>query len=169
LGDRDALLTWETAMELNNEKFEVYKSVDQGQTFEQIGEVQGSGTTNELIEYGYVDLEAARDQEACYRLRQVDYDGAYEWTEMRCLSWASSSEVSVYPNPANDVIKVQVTKTRDIVKVELMDAAGKIVETREARGDEPIEMRTSDISQGVYFIRVHTGSQVETKRVVITH
>jgi hypothetical protein len=111
LGDIDALLTWETAMELNNEKFEVYKSVDQGQTYEQIGEVQGSGTTNELIGYHYVDVNAAKDRVACYKLRQVDYDGAFEWTDMECLNWSIEGQVTIYPNPANAVVYVPVPMT----------------------------------------------------------
>ena len=71
LGDADALLTWGTASEQNNYKFEIHKSIDGGLTYTWIGEVMGAGTSNELLEYAFVDQNAAKDETACYKLKQV--------------------------------------------------------------------------------------------------
>jgi len=76
LGD-DVVLDWSTASELNNSGFEVYISLDRGGSFEQIGFVEGQGTTNKVSKYQYLDKDAnAMDiGQLCYRLNQVDFDG----------------------------------------------------------------------------------------------
>ncbi len=67
-------------------------------------------------------------------------------------------EISVYPNPANDVLMIKTTES--IEKIEILDISGKTVLTK-ARTKE---LNVSDLNRGVYFIKVQTESGTYTSR-----
>lgn len=76
--DAGARLAWATASEINNDRFEVERSTD-ATSFTKIGAVLGSGTTNSVTQYTYLDADAPQGT-VFYRLRQVDYDGSAEYS-----------------------------------------------------------------------------------------
>lgn len=69
---------WTTASEINNSHFEVQYSID-GITWEVVGLVTGNGTTNSLTDYIFYHTT---NQSSYYRLKQVDYDGASEYSDI---------------------------------------------------------------------------------------
>tara|TARA_R110000744_G_scaffold207198_1_gene325799 strand:+ start:3258 stop:3998 length:741 start_codon:yes stop_codon:yes gene_type:complete len=71
-------LEWTTASELNNDYFEVLKSYD-GEAFFIVGYVDGHGTSSKVIDYSYTDSEP---RQAYYRLKQLDYDGQFEYSDV---------------------------------------------------------------------------------------
>lgn len=70
------LLKWETASEINNDRFELYKSID-GINFELLGVVLGNGNSNRIINYEYFDNELIYSN-TYYKLVQFDFDGNLE-------------------------------------------------------------------------------------------
>lgn len=66
-------LNWSTSFEENSEVFFVEKSIDNGQSFEVIGQVTAAGNTQKGKEYRFLDLNVI-DGTVWYRLRQVDLD-----------------------------------------------------------------------------------------------
>ena len=71
-------LNWSTASEENNDYFEIQKSYD-GEVFTPIGYVDGAGNSNAVVEYSYTDSETNK---AYYRLKQLDYDGEFEYSDI---------------------------------------------------------------------------------------
>ena len=71
-------LNWSTASEENNDYFEIQKSYD-GEVFTPIGYVDGAGNSNAVLEYSYTDSETGK---AYYRLKQLDYDGEFEYSDI---------------------------------------------------------------------------------------
>ena len=71
-------LNWSTASEENNDYFEIQKSYD-GEVFTPIGYVDGAGNSNAVLEYNYTDSETGK---AYYRLKQLDYDGEFEYSDI---------------------------------------------------------------------------------------
>ncbi|HBG70562.1 MAG: hypothetical protein A2W93_06145 [Bacteroidetes bacterium GWF2_43_63] len=71
--DGNPLLTWYTASETNNHYFVIERSED-GSTFDSIARVQGSGNTNAVTMYQFVDYTNVAS-EVYYRLRQMDFNG----------------------------------------------------------------------------------------------
>ena len=84
-------LEWTTASELNNDYFEVLKSYD-GEAFSVIGYVDGNGTSSEVIDYSYTDSEP---KQAYYRLRQLDYDGQFEYSDVVAAKGNGREVISV--------------------------------------------------------------------------
>ncbi|MEQ9468144.1 MAG: T9SS type A sorting domain-containing protein [Ekhidna sp.] len=167
LNGNQADLVWVTAQEINNDHFEVEHSRD-GISFEHVGFVSGHGTTNELSEYSFTHSRLHSGFNY-YRLKQVDFDGQFEYSEIRRISLGAFEDVSVsiYPNPASEVANVRIndgTATR----IELVTISGTVLQS--ITYEEGIREHTFDISklnQGLYLIRVTGPDLSSIKRLVV--
>ena len=103
VGTRDGIqLNWETATEINNHRFEIERSND-SQNFTLVGFVNGRGTTTEKSSYSFID-KGVNEGKYYYRLKQVDYNGAYEYSQVIEVEFSVPQEFSLaqnYPNPFN--------------------------------------------------------------------
>lgn len=66
-------LNWETAQEINNQYFDLLRSVD-GKNFTSIAKVDGAGNSSENKYYSYLDYNPQKGTNY-YQLKQVDNDG----------------------------------------------------------------------------------------------
>ena len=78
-------ITWSTSSEVNNDRFEVERSVD-GKNWERVGEVLGSGNTTSKIEYSFDDHNADLTKTVYYRLEQFDFSGRSHFSDTREVS-----------------------------------------------------------------------------------
>ncbi len=103
VGTRDGVqLNWETATEINNQRFEIERSND-SRNFTIVGSVNGRGTTTEKSSYSFVD-KGVNEGKYYYRLKQVDYNGAYEYSDVIEVEFSVPQEFVLaqnYPNPFN--------------------------------------------------------------------
>ena len=83
---REVYLEWTTLSERNNDYFTVQRTLD-GKTFEDIGTVFGNGTTTESTDYAFIDV-APYSGTSYYRVKQVDYNGDFEYSELVSVSSA---------------------------------------------------------------------------------
>ncbi|MCD6068765.1 MAG: hypothetical protein K0S33_3591 [Bacteroidetes bacterium] len=79
--------------------------------------------------------------------------------------------ISVFPNPASDLLVIQLnTLNREDVKIELYDAGGKLTkETTMLQGTTIVYFDTKELSHGVYVVRFIKGDEVLTRKVVVQH
>jgi hypothetical protein len=95
------LLEWRTESELNNDHFEIQRSVN-GIDFTYLGSVEGSGTTSKPNDYQFEDKYPILGL-VYYRLKQVDWDGSFEYSGIIPLDYTStetgSGGLTVSPNP----------------------------------------------------------------------
>jgi hypothetical protein len=97
-GDRFVLLKWNTGSELNNETFDVERSSD-GVHFYTIKSIPGSGNSSVELQYQIRD-NAPLTGLAYYRLKQIDYDGKYTYSQVISVSFPKAHhEMQLYPNP----------------------------------------------------------------------
>lgn len=175
-GEGQALLSWSTAQELNNAGFEVQYSKD-GVNFSTGGFVAGAGTTAEVQSYQYTltDLDAGR---YTFRLKQIDFDGAYDYSRQVELAVAQGSSdryslSNLYPNPAsvNTSLFISV-EDRQLVNVQLFTLNGqqigggfqKILEGEQA---EEVSIDTSNLTPGVYLVVVKGDAFRETYKLMV--
>lgn len=92
-------LLWSTASESNNAYFEVLRSND-GSNFNPISRIEGHGNSNEVIEYSYLD-KAVTPGTYFYQLKQVDYNGQFEYHQVILVLFSTRdvSSIRVFPNP----------------------------------------------------------------------
>ena len=103
--ENSSVLLWQTATEINNAYFEIQRSGD-GFHFENIGKVPGAGTTSGLQNYTFTDHTPLSGLNY-YRLKQVDFDGAFEYSPTRVVDFRTEpEELSVFPIPTSDVLNI---------------------------------------------------------------
>lgn len=155
---KQTILTWATSSEVNNQGFEVQKSAD-GENFETIGFVKGAGNTNQLKRYTFADENNAR---AYYRLKQVDFDGQFEYSNIVVVEQAEMS-IALTPNPFTNTI--EVSGNDHMTSVEIVDVTGKTRLATLVNGTHAI-INTEDLSNGVYLLRINNGTTIITKRIL---
>ncbi len=172
--DFDVQLAWETASELNNDFFEVERSLD-GVTFGAIGQVAGAGTTPLNQRYEFLDAEAMRLKMPTlyYRLRQVDFDGSVDFSPVVkvTLEPASGIGLEAFPSPFSDELNIRVGVSESSpVQIRVFDLAGKVLwEESQASfsGQQTVIFQAGDrLSPGVYLVRVDAGNRSQTLRVI---
>jgi hypothetical protein len=107
LSDKQILISWQTASEINNNYFVLERSYD-ANNFEKIAQIQGSGNSNSIIEYSFIDKQTA-NKKIYYRLKQVDFDTKYTYSEIISLSNTPDDSFSnfVYYTNSNLIFNIQ--------------------------------------------------------------
>lgn len=146
-------LTWSTAKEQDNKGFEIERSTD-GKNWDNIGFVNSlsqAGNSNNRLDYVFTDLYPVAGKNM-YRLKQVNYSGSFEYTEVRTMiADSKSGKINVYPNPVKDKLNISGLKANETVK--LFDMTGRVVWQAEAKGME-LTIPVSNITEGVYHLNV---------------
>jgi hypothetical protein len=149
-------LHWQTASELNNNYFDVERSYD-AIHWEWVGKVVGNGTTNQLADYSFVDKTIAKSQQtAYYRLNQIDYDGAHEYTDIRDVRFTvkpNAFEIAAYPNPFNQEVTIRI-RTTELYSIEVTDLNGLVMLNIENEDKGTHRLDLSTWASGVYIVNV---------------
>lgn len=165
-----AVLKWSTATELNNDRFEIERSLDQ-ESFEWIGSIDGAGTSQTVQEYGFEDTEAAflNAPRVFYRMKQIDFDGQYEYSPVLELQLPEKGDLTfdVFPNPVSDVLQVEVFAESG--RLQLMDMNGRIV-YEQTFSPDPALVRTqidvSTLAKGTYLLQLKDRYGIQTKQII---
>ena len=190
--NKEVICTWQTASELNNDYFEIERSVDGSlpacQTcpgvvgrFTAIGKVKGNGTSNMVNSYQFTDvslLDFARSDKAnnkqqtsnilYYRLKQVDFDGKSTLSDVRVVNLKQpNNDWNIYPNPTTNELHIETTGTEKF-DVQLFDITGKKV-MENILFTNTTYINTSSLYQGMYFVRITdaNGAVVKMQKVAV--
>ncbi len=162
-------IKWSTATETNNNYFTIEKSADAKQWMT-VAKIDGAGNSNQILNYQYADKKNLGGP-VYYRLKQTDYNGKTEIftpTSVNCS--ATSSDVFIYPNPFNEMITIQIGTSNENTQLTVYDQLGmKVKETQfnsKETGSEIFDLDLSDLSRGVYFINILSGSFNKTEKIV---
>jgi len=74
-------------------------------------------------------------------------------------------EISIFPNPSNEVINISLNKEVSAT-LTLLDVSGKVIKTQELNGIST-SINTASLNSGVYFVTINDGTSVSTQKVVI--
>jgi len=165
-------LSWTTASELNNSGFEVQRSTNQT-NWATLGFVRGAGTTTEAQSYSFVDASASG--RVFYRLKQVDFDGQFEYSNIIEVNAGVPKTFALeqnYPNPFNPstAISYQLPVAGN-VSLKVFDMLGKevatLVNARQEAGAYTVNFNANNLSSGVYFYRLQAGNFVQTRKMML--
>ncbi len=166
-------IKWVTASELNNDFFELERSAN-GEEFRSIGRIQGKGTTNELSTYLFDD-EAPLVGNNYYRLKQVDFNGAFEYSNIILVKNNSEGSVfnlSVFPNPVSTAGELTIRSMKDNeleATVTVRDITGKVItfySTVETLTEKTLSTSTWS-GTGVYIVEMKQGEKRVFRRVIV--
>lgn len=153
------ILKWSTATESNSSHFEVDRSTN-GLIFYAIGEVQSKGNSTTVQNYQYVDQTPAVKSSGTlyYRLKQVNEDGTYKYTN--CVSVDNKNVIlgTVYPSPTKDILNYKLNiKEEGNFTVEILDDMGMLCmkETKETSPyRDEFQSNLETLKKGIYFLKV---------------
>lgn len=159
-----ALLSWSTSEETNSDRFEVERSQN-GKSWGKIGSVESGKESNIVRNYSFNDQSPVSGQNL-YRLKMVDQDGTFAYSGIRLVNM-DGKQVSFYPNPAVDYIKLNGIATSSIKKVEILNLNGMTVYQAAAVSPEGIDVRK--LIAGAYVLKIiDQNGALNTQKLVIT-
>jgi hypothetical protein len=142
-------LNWQTANEQNVSHFEIQRSID-GRTYTTVGTKAANNHATNF--YGTTDDIASLQSngQIYYRIKQVDADGRFSYTNVQLVKLTDKLTISVYPNPVSDVINI--VGWNNVVKMQLYDATGKQLKQWNA-AQSSINM--SNYATGIYILKMN--------------
>ncbi|MCK6609537.1 MAG: T9SS type A sorting domain-containing protein [Bacteroidia bacterium] len=166
VSDADAVLMWQTASEENSSHFELERAFD-GVSFAQVGKLAAAGNSKSLRNYLLVDQGVFANQHfAYYRLKMVDRDGSFEYSNTIRLSKAEQEiDLAVGPNPFKNSFTIQHVK--GLQQVELVDLGGRLVFSTEVAADGEAKVQVpAGLQAGVYFVKLTNSGNTRVFKVV---
>lgn len=147
-------LEWITSTEINNDYFVIEASED-GYFFQKIGEVNGAGNSTTEKEYQFIDYHPIANL-TYYRLRQVDFDGKYSFSNTIALKMKQELDVNIYPNPTSGdfILSFNEAISGD---VSITNSLGQIVYRNNINSLSSINVDLN-VSQGLYYLKINTPS-----------
>ncbi len=170
---KEVILNWSTATELNNLGFKIQRSAE-GEEFFTVGFVNGHGTTTEMQNYSFADKNLDNGN-YYYRLKQVDYDGSYEYSDVVEVEWRAFNSFLLeqnYPNPFNPTTTIGFgLQNKTNVKITILNAIGEeaavVLNEEREPGFHQVEFNAANLPSGVYLYRMQAGNFVETKKMIL--
>ncbi|MEZ4700234.1 MAG: PA14 domain-containing protein [Rhodothermales bacterium] len=168
-------LTWATASETNNAGFAIERSLD-GSTFAQIGYLEGHGTTAERQTYAYEDRQTPASASVLwYRLKQIDFDGAFTYSQVISVDRLAPQRYALhrnYPNPFNPTTRIAYDlPVQDHVRLAIYDMLGRevrvLVDQTQPAGRYDVTFDAGDLPGGVYVYRLQSRSGTHSRSLVL--
>lgn len=167
---QNAHLDWATASEINSHYFEVQRSFD-AIDFESIGKVDAKGNANTVTNYQYLDkgVNLLSRAKLYYRLRQVDFDGQWEYSNIVELNISDRAfGLKVYPNPASSTLTVHNTHPNGkSMEILLIDVRGKFIRNGVIEPSQKLEWSVNDLARGVYYLRATQDDHTFHQKVIV--
>ncbi len=162
LENNSVQLKWQTANEINNKKYSVERSND-GVHFESIGLIEGAKSSKTVNDYFFTDA-SSKTGVVYYRVKQTDVNGAFTYTNIISFTFESSAEISLFPNPAKNVVLIKSPNKMD--QIQLFGVNGKLIFTAKPNTNT-ITFPVSKYTPGTYSVRIITSTSVINKQLII--
>ncbi|MCC3151934.1 T9SS type A sorting domain-containing protein [Hymenobacter sp. BT770] len=159
----DALVTWQTATELNNKGYNVQVSTD-GKGFHTIGTItSASPNSTKATNYSFTDTEKNKYGVRYYRLEQMDVDGKLNYFAPRGVSFdgkaTDGANALAYPNPFTSDVQLNIASVSEGKgSVRINDMTGRLVAERQielANGVNDVHLSNlGELKSGIYLVHV---------------
>ncbi len=164
-------IIWKTATEWNVERFVIERMNPETGKVEEIGHVKATGNSNTIQSYSFDDVNPL--QEAYYRLRNVDYDGAsetFDWVFVK-RGFSEFKLAALYPNPAKNRAHLDIINPTDNgIHIVIRDMVGKVLLDKLYKSNgtmQSFDIDLSDLSAGTYYLSIDNNKDRIIKLLVI--
>lgn len=147
--DKGTIVEWATASEIDNDRFEIEKSTD-AESWEIIGQVKSKGNGNKTTHYSYTD-ESEGTENSFYRIKQVDYNGRFEYSKILRRNKETEGDVVTY-NAEQRVIHIH--NASQMATSTLFTLSGNPV----ASGSNDGDINVSSLDRGIYLLQLPSGA-----------
>lgn len=158
-------LSWATASEENFNYFEIERAA-QGTSFEIIGEIEGDGNSFTRLDYSFEDNipEIGLNY---YRLKSIDFDGTFEYSEVILVKFASNVKLVVFPNPTLGAISVRTSiPTTNGLNYKITNQYGVEVLSGYLSAFKT-QVDLQGLTKGVYILKLVELPGVKAQRIIL--
>ncbi|WP_426295497.1 right-handed parallel beta-helix repeat-containing protein [Dyadobacter endophyticus] len=162
--EKNTLLEWLTAEEVNTSHFEIHRSADarHWQVLPEQPAAFGSGGHR----YSARDVEPLAGLNY-YRLKMTDIDGSFAYSQIVTAEHRNAFQMQVFPNPATTLLQMEMTAGSTVSgKVELLDTKGVAVMRNDLKNGKAT-LLVGNLPKGIYLLRVRSGAVVQTRKIAI--
>jgi hypothetical protein len=138
--------------------------------------VAGAGNSNTAISYQFSDTKPVKGI-AYYRLKQIDFDGKYAYTDLISVTntsvsiTASDVEVKVFPNPTDGLIKIFAPTDEPEIHIHIIDTNGSVIKSITANNHAEDFFLTLNLKEylrsGYYFVKVSGQKFTSFKKIQV--
>jgi len=158
-------INWQTAQEINMYEFIIEKSTD-GIHWKTLSSVNAFGNSNSMKNYTAVDYLPSIGINY-YRLKSVSISGAFDYSQIKFVTFKDAIHLSIAPNPASTFTVINVDSKYTGKKIiQMIDAKGVVVKTLSSIANT-ININTADLQKGIYVVKVVVSGEVLTSRLAI--
>ena len=169
--NQTTVLEWRTASEINNAGFYVEHSTDSDRTFDRLGFVEGAGNSSEELDYSFVDKDPESGMNY-YRLKQVDSDGSYVYTEVKAVYFDKKmQDIVLFPNPVSkgSAINLAGLPESDDLSVQIYAINGQLVFDKSLANTPNAELWLWHLASATYIYTIKNGNEaIATGRLVLS-
>lgn len=159
-------LNWNTSSETNNESFIIERS-DNAKDFKSIGQVRGNGTTSEKNNYSYLDSQFEPGLNY-YRLKQLDFNGKYGYSNTIVIETKSNIKYIVSPNPVSNQLNIDVPAAIDgIIELKILTVNGtEIINKKVKVKYGKIVENLTNFASGSYIVILKTKNRINNFKII---
>jgi hypothetical protein len=167
-------LNWRTETEVNNYGFEIERKSTDETDWKLITFVEGYGNSNSPKQYSYADSNPIGGSKFHYRLKQIDNDGQFEYSnileiELKPVQYALYQN---YPNPFNPSTKIKYSVAKlGLVTIGIYNSIGEqvvlLMNENKSPGNFEVEFDGTNLPSGVYFYKLETDKFIDVKKMIL--
>jgi len=160
------VLTWEVGTEINLAQYEVQRSFN-GTSYTTIGTVAASSKSS----YAFADdVAQLNGRRVYYRLKKVDRDGKFAYSEIFTLHIPFNMKFSIYPNPTSGNIKLLLNNgSNERAVITITEMSGKMVYRQNQQASQGIiEIPAQQLGAGMYVVRLLLNGAEYSQTVMVT-
>lgn len=159
---KSVVLSWQIS-ELNSAYFSLERS-NNSINFLEIARVKSKANSSQMQRYSYEDFSFFKG-ENYYRLKQVDNDGRFTYSEKIRVNFISSTTIRLYPNPVKNMVIVSGLNASSTSTISIVDPSGRIIKRiSTTRGS--FALNTQSLRQGVYYLKVEEDKKTKTLQFI---
>jgi subtilisin family serine protease len=172
------ILNWTTATETNNSGFSIERKTPKDERWIEVGFVPGFGTTTDIKNYSYTDEKLNMGMYS-YRLRQIDLDGTFEYTNSVEIEVYAPDEFVLtqnYPNPFNPSTAIEfsvpeISEVNISVYSVIGEMVASVVNSTFDAGYHTVNFNAINLPSGTYIYTIKASGQngtfVESKKMLL--
>jgi putative heme degradation protein len=164
------VLHWTTAAEKNVTRYEieVAKGTDalRQMAFQTLGAVESLGDVVAQRSYMFTDNEPFKNGVRYYRIKIIDNDGTYHYSEVRSVVLPNVITWQIYPNPSKGVFHlVYQAAEGEKIDLQIQDATGRTIRKFNYMTNGFLQKGSIDLTgqpSGVYLLQVHHNGTLQS-------
>ncbi|MCB9281758.1 MAG: hypothetical protein H6562_22905 [Lewinellaceae bacterium] len=159
---KGVLVSWQTGSEHNNQFFSIERSTDGGQSFKEIGQVEGAGDSDVPLNYRFEDDTPAFGLNY-YRLRQVDFDGKFTIHKVVAVDFRPEQPgLNLFPTLVQDELTVQLPQPAEQpAQISIWNQLGQSMGAFTLPAGQPkMTLPLHNLASGPYIVQVKVGNDI---------